>query len=246
MVYQMRAAGSWMRARLQQLVLPTSCVACGSPGESMRLDLCASCAAELPINLQACRHCGIPLTSHDAHNADICGACLRRPPPYALSFCAYRYAYPIEHFVHALKYGHVLAQARVLGELLAEYLSQRRQDAWPTYFMPVPLATARFRERGYNQALELGRFVERALNLPMRTDVLVRDRHTAAQVGLSRRERRKNLRGAFAVLKLPSKHVAILDDVVTTGSTVNEVARTLRRAGAERVEVWAVARATLK
>lgn len=243
MVYHLKQRGRQALTRLHSLLLPATCLACGGRGDGLLMDLCRECSVELPVNVQACRRCAIPL---QGNGAEICGACLRRPPRQESSYCAYRYAYPIEHFVRALKYGRSLAHARVLGELLASYLKQRHAALWPTCFIPVPLATRRYRERGYNQVIELGRFLERSLAIPMRTDVMVRTRHTIEQAGLSRNERRKNLRRAFAVVKELPPHVAILDDVITTGSTVNEIAYTLRRAGVERVEVWAVARAVMK
>jgi len=244
LVYQFGWRPNRLIARLQGYLLPATCLACGGRGQRPVLDLCVACAAELPLNTQACQRCAIPLQGAEA---TLCGACLRRAPQYELSYCAYHYAYPIQHFVRGFKYGHSVAHARVLGELLATYLRQHHLAPWPECFIPVPLAAERYRERGYNQATELGRVLERALAMPMRTDVLARTRHTAEQAGLSRRERRKNLRRAFTVTaaELP-QHIAILDDVVTTGSTANEIARTLKRAGIKRVEVWAVARVVMK
>jgi ComF family protein len=146
--------------------------------------------------------------------------------------------------VRALKYHSALAYARVLGELLAAHLSDAHRPRLPEVLLPVPLAPRRFRERGYNQAIELGRYLERGLDVPMRADLLVRIRETREQAGLPRRERRKNIRGAFALRQpITVSHVALIDDVITTGSTVNELARLLKANGVERVEVWAVARA---
>jgi ComF family protein len=110
--------------------------------------------------------------------------------------------------------------------------------------VPVPLADQRFRERGFNQAIEIGRELELQLSIPLRCDVVARIRDTREQAGLDRKGRRKNVRNAFKVLRpMDAQRIAILDDVVTTGSTVNELARVLRKAGAEHIEVWAVARA---
>jgi ComF family protein len=146
--------------------------------------------------------------------------------------------------VRAVKYHGAVAHARVLGELLAARLRARPLPCWPEVLLPVPLAPRRFRERGYNQAIELARGLERRLSIPLRTDVLVRVRETREQAGLPRSERRKNLRAAFAVRgPLQAMHVALVDDVITTGSTVNELAKMLKAAGVRRVEVWAVARA---
>jgi ComF family protein len=168
---------------------------------------------------------------------------LRRPPRFDASYCPFRYAYPVDRLVQGIKYRGAVAPDRVLGELVARGV-QHRNEALPEILVPVPLGQQRFRQRGYNQAIELGRWLEKRLGIPMRTDLVARMRETSEQARLDRRERRKNIRGAFAVLReLPATNIAIIDDVITTGSTVSELTRVLKRAGAKRVEVWAVARA---
>lgn len=235
MVYRLL---NWM----QRTLLTPTCVACGSRGGEL-VDLCDGCHQALQINLHCCRRCAIALPDTQA---ELCGTCLRRPTRYQCSYCAFEYGYPVAQFVRSLKYRHSPSHARVLGKLLAAYLQQHHQGNWPDCIVPVPLSAQRYRQRGFNQAIEIGRFVETALKVRMNTRLLSRVRHTIEQAGLSRRERQKNLRNAFVIAasQVP-KHVAILDDVVTTGSTVNEIARTLKRAGVEIIEVWAVARASL-
>jgi ComF family protein len=234
--------------RAQQWLLPSCCIACGGPG-GMRLDghhapldLCAACYRQLPFNLQACLHCGLPL--YGTTGELICGHCLRKPPHYQRSYCAFEYRYPLAPLIRNFKYGAALAAARVLGELLTQHLRQTHQGPWPTCIIPMPLHASRYRSRGYNQVIELGRHLQRCLHLPLRLDLVTRARATAEQAGLSRRERRKNLRRAFnaTTVSLP-QHVAVLDDVITTGSTVNELAYTLGKAGVAYVEVWGLARA---
>jgi ComF family protein len=127
--------------------------------------------------------------------------------------------------------------------LLANYLRAGRGDDWPECFVPVPLHAARYRQRGYNQVIEIGKYLQQALPVPMRTDLVTRKRNTVEQTGLSRRARRSNLRRAFVTHGPMPKHIALLDDVITTGSTVNELSRILKNAGVERIEVWGVARA---
>lgn len=227
----------------QRTLLTPTCIACGNHG-SDSLDLCTACHQDLQFNTRCCQRCAIPLPATDAA---LCGACLRRPPRYQASYCAFEYGYPIAQFVRSLKYRHSPSHAQVLGKLLADYLREHHQGEWPECIIPVPLSSPRYRQRGFNQAIEIGRFIESSLKVKMNTALLLRARHTIEQAGLSRRERRKNLRNAFAVThdEMP-QHVAILDDVVTTGSTVNEITRTLKRAGVKIIEVWAVARAPLK
>ncbi len=191
--------------------------------------------------------CAQPLQGEcvgDAMNSLQCGVCLRRPRRFDAACCPFRYAYPLDHLVRALKYHGGIAQGRVLGELLAQRIQRTRTDPLPDLLLPVPLAPRRFRERGYNQAIELARCLERRLRIPLRADLVARVRETREQAALRRSERRRNIRRAFEVTgKFSAGHLAIVDDVVTTGSTVNELARVLKRAGATKIEVWAVARA---
>jgi ComF family protein len=238
MVYQIIKGFEWIAGAW----LPSTCIACANRG-SRTLDLCTACRNDLPLNRCFCPRCAIPITIDDA----LCGSCLRAPPRYQASYCAFEYKYPVAEFVRAFKYGHRLAHARILGSLLADYVKANHRDEWPRCIVPVPLSSQRFHDRGFNQAIELGRIMEAMLDIPLNTRLLERVRHTVEQAGLSRRERKKNLRNAFAVVSnvIPD-HIAILDDVVTTGSTMNEIARTLKRAGVKDIEVWAVARAPLK
>jgi ComF family protein len=234
----------WMSKALEwteSTLFPPTCVLCADPGQGTRLDLCAGCAHDLPLNTCACPQCGEPLPESAATKQ--CGECLRHPPRFHAAHCAYRYGFPVDHLVRGLKYSGRMPYARVLGGLLAQQLV-RRLNAVPQCILPVPLAEQRFRERGFNQAIEIGRELEAQLAIPLRCDVVTRIRDTREQAGLDRKGRRKNVRNAFKVLRpLNAQRIAILDDVVTTGSTVNELARVLRKAGTEHIEVWAVARA---
>ena len=233
---------AWAK-RIQHVLWPSTCVLCGQRGRPAQ-DLCAGCESELPLNTPACKCCAQPLP-RSAVESPRCGACLRRQPAFDTSHIPFHYGYPIAHLIHALKYRGKIACGRVLGELVAGRI-RLREGGLPHCIVPVPLATNRYRERGYNQSIELGLPLERILGVPMRTDLAMRTRATREQAELSRKDRRMNVRGAFRVQRvLPGSHVAILDDVVTTGSTVNELAKALRRAGASRIEVWAVARAGL-
>jgi ComF family protein len=225
---------------LGQLLAPATCVLCGGEGAVGR-DLCIGCEADLPDNDLACAVCAEPLPDGVGRSAR-CGACLIDPPPFETSFVPFRYAYPLDRLVLGLKFRNQLACGRVLGELFARRLLSSG-GTLPEAVVPVPLAPRRYRERGFNQATELALAIHRLTGVCVRTDVAVRQRETAEQAGLDRNARRKNMRGAFAAVRpLLARHIAILDDVVTTGSTVGELTAVLRRAGAERVEVWAIAR----
>ncbi len=213
------------------------CLLCGA-ATAEPAGLCAPCRGDLPRIAHPCPRCGEAM---GAPSALPCGHCQRHPPPFdeLVSACAWQA--PVTGFVGGLKFREQLPAARLLGHLLADAVSGRPP---PDVLLPVPLHARRLRQRGYNQAREIARFTARRLGLPIDPTLVKRTRPTPPQQGLHARERRRNLRGAFALTgALPGKHVAIVDDVVTTGSTVGEIARLLRRAGAERVVVWAAARA---
>jgi ComF family protein len=156
---------------------------------------------------------------------------------------AFRYAYPVDRLVQGLKYRGEASYGRVLGALLAQRLVARAARP-PQALIPMPLSLQRYRARGFNQSHELALPLAKALHAPIRADLVVRQRETQEQAGLGALERRRNVRGAFTLCRpLELQHVAIIDDVMTTGSTANEVAKVLRRGGAMNVEVWCVARA---
>jgi ComF family protein len=205
------------------------------------LDLCAGCEADLPLNDKACEHCAEPLPP--AHSAlALCGRCLLRPPVFDACVAPFRYAFPVDRMIQGLKYRGELVYGRVLGQLLARHLARR--ESRPELVIPVPLGLARYRERGFNQARELALPVCKAFGLTLSSDLISRHRETQEQASLDRNERLKNTQHAFALTApLTARHVAIVDDVVTTGSTANEISKVLRAAGVEWIEVWAVARA---
>jgi len=232
-----REALSNFGRRLQHWLLPLRCLLCGAPG-SNGIDLCAGCVADLPRNRSCCARCALPL----AVPAALCGECQRRPPPWDAAWAPFRYAWPLDRLESRYKFGRDLAAGRVLSTL---WQAEPRAVALPELLVPVPLHRGRLRQRGYNQALELAKPLAKALGIPLRHDLLQRQRATPAQTELDAITRRHNVRGAFAVrsaVPLPT-HVTILDDVMTTGATLAECTRVLKRAGAKRVDVWALARA---
>jgi ComF family protein len=227
---------SWRRVHFA--LLPPHCLLCGQSG-SHRRDLCDACAADLVRNRIACPRCALPTETP----APLCGECLLHEPPFATAFAPFVYASPLDQLVTRLKFGRNLAAGRVLSELWIDAL-RAASPSLPDALIPVPLHPERLRERGYNQALELARPLAKAFEIRLCDAVLVRTRATAAQSNLDAPERHRNLRGAFTIADgvLPA-HVAIVDDVMTTGATLRECARTLLRAGAERVDAWVLARA---
>ena len=230
---------NWLE-KLQFALFPPRCLLCGGPG-SDRYDLCHDCAGVLPRAGVACPTCALPLP--DAAPATDCGRCRQRRPPFAATHAAFVYGPPLDRLVQELKFGQRLSHARLLGELLARHLVTV-DGPRPELLLPVPLHPRRQRGRGFNQALELARPITQRLGVRLVADGCRRLRDTAAQSGLDAVSRRRNVRGAFAVnTPVGGRRVALIDDVVTTGHTVTELARVVAAAGAERVEVWCVARA---
>ncbi|MBO9716367.1 MAG: ComF family protein [Pseudoxanthomonas sp.] len=220
--------------RLARRALPLRCLACGEPGDD-GLDLCAACHAALPLNRNACLRCALPLAAPGT-----CGRCLSRPPPLHAVHAAFAYAAPLDRLLPRYKFHQDLAAGHLLAQLMAHALAGCER---PQGLVPVPLHRARLRQRGYDQALELARPLASTLRLPLHVDLLQRVRATPAQSQLDATARRRNLRGAFGVTGRPlPAHVALVDDVMTTGATLHAAAAALRRAGVARVDAWVCAR----
>ncbi len=223
-----------------RFLLPPRCVLCGV--EAGIADLCASCVALLEENTSACARCAQPLPQP----APLCGACLRKLPAFDAAYAGFVYQEPFAHLVQKLKFNQSLSCARALGARWAvsfREVRSRDTQALPAALIPIPLHRSRLRQRGYNQALELARELEGQFSIPILREGLIRTRATAPMPGLDLEERRRNLRDAFAVgaVELP-KRVALVDDVMTTGATLAEATKTLKRVGVEWVELWVLAR----
>lgn len=211
---------------------------CGDPGIDDR-DLCGPCRSALPYRKHSCIRCAASLS---AKSDLVCGTCLKHPPLFDTAVAAFDYEEPVRHLIHGLKFQRRYPYGRLLGGLLADMLTER-QDL-PQTLMPVPLHPARYRERGFNHTVEIAREISRRLGVPLDVRTARRTRATRAQVGLSAKERARNMKSAFELVEpCIARHVALIDDVVTTGATVNELARVLKKNGTERVEIWACARA---
>lgn len=199
--------------------------------------LCAPCEAELPHLVGTlCRQCATPIPTPDG---TICGACLAAPPKFDRLIAPFAYVFPIDALIHALKYGGRLVVARLLASALAALI-----DEPVDLVVPMPLSDARLRERGYNQAHEIARHIGRAKGLDISTSLCRRVMDTPPQAMMPWRERARNVRGAFVCdADLHGRRVAVIDDVATTGATLNELSRVLKRAGASHVSGWSAARA---
>lgn len=168
----------------------------------------------------------------------MCGHCLRKPPRFARTVAAYAYAFPVDKLIQAYKFGASLQLARSLAERMLPHIAVR-----PDCIVPMPLHPLRLRERGFNQSLLLARELGAQLDLPVLAQACLRTRNTAPQSELPWKERGKNMRKAFvAGAAVAGRHVAVVDDVMTTGASLNELAQALRHAGATEVSTWVVAR----
>lgn len=227
--------------RLLLTVYPPRCVLCGAAGMD-DMDICEHCYRNLPWLESACTQCALPLARHSGNHLK-CGRCLQKPPAFDHSLSLFSYEQDVIRLIHQLKFYEKLVCARLLGGMLVAAIKQHG-TALPDCILPVPLYRTRLRRRGFNQSIELARPVASAFRLPLEIQSVIRRRDTHSQTGLDKKQRRRNIRGAFKTVKsMDCKHVAILDDVVTTTSTVNELASLLKRAGVRRVDVWSIARA---
>jgi ComF family protein len=225
--------------KVDNWLYPPVCLICGLAGRD-HLDCCAGCAADLPRLAARCRRCSLEM----AREVELCGRCTTRLPAFGSAWSGFAYRGEIERLVQAFKFHRDLAAGRVLASLLAVELA-RLGAARPDLLVPVPLHHRRRLVRGFNQAELLCRDLGSHFSgLPWHS-ALYRRRATRAQSDLPADHRRGNVRGAFGFRSLPPgvAHVALVDDVMTTGSTLDECARVLRRAGVRRVDVWVVARA---
>jgi len=214
-------------------LLPQDCYVCGQNSDDRQI--CADCAAALPhLAGPLCPVCALPTPA-----GAVCGACQATPPHFDATCAAFSYAFPVDHLVQGLKYRHRLPLAGWLANELARCVSSSRVDC----VLPLPLSAQRMKERGFNQAQEIARPLAQHLGLPLISDACVRVLNGAPQASLPWKERQANIRNAFECrVDLTGKAIAVVDDVMTTGATLNEFARTLKLHGALRVENWVAAR----
>ncbi len=250
--------------RLGDALLPPCCTLCGCATEGALL--CLPCTADLPWNTRSCPGCALPQISTSSSTfsatsstgdisvaqaprllaeAALCPACLRRPRAFDRADAAFVLRAPVQQAIHALKYQAKFFQSPLLASAAAMRLGLREQPL-PTLLIPVPLHWRRQWQRGYNQSLELARVYGQALGIAVDGRCAVRRLATVDQIGQTAAQRRKNLHGAFAVsARVKGQHVACIDDVMTTGATLEELARACKTAGAASVEAWAIARQPL-
>lgn len=235
MAYYLKKLSLWL--------LPYVCVLCGKLSKRLQ-DICPQCLNELPKLPTACPRCAKPVTP-----GLLCPFCLKENPFYDNTYALFIYQSPITHLIMNLKFGQNLTFARILGELLAEQIKNQwyRNLPLPEAIIPIPLHPLRLKERGFNQAVEIARPVAKQLRLPVVLNKCQRVKYTSAQAMLPARDRVKNTQNAFQISPdFSYRHVAVIDDVITTGQTMNEFCRTLKLAGVEKIDVWCCARSIQK
>jgi len=213
------------------------CVICLTPATTE--GICTGCRGELPFNRHACPQCGYPLPP--AAEEMVCGRCQRARPPFTRTLAPWVYRFPVNTLISRYKFQGDRAGGRALSQLMANEL-RRLEQPLPDCLVPCPLHPPRYRTRGFNQAADIAQWLGTELGIPVAHDLCRRTTMHAPQASLGRHQRLRNLRGSFQLRKVPPAHVAVIDDVMTTGATVSALARLLLAGGAQRVDVWVLAR----
>lgn len=218
------------------------CLLCGETTDTPQ-PICTPCESELPWLGDQCSICALPLPMAGLR----CGQCATQPPAFERVLAPWAYDFPIDSLIARFKHQAKWPLGRLMGELLAQSLQHHFNEGLepPDALVPVPLANRRLRQRGFNQASMLARWLSATLKIPCEEQLLRRVQDTPAQQALDARARRRNLRQAFAITPdavLGNRHLALVDDVLTTGATAQALARLLLDAGAARVDVYCLAR----
>lgn len=224
------------------LKITHSCLLCDETADTPR-PICAACELDLSWLEGQCLHCAVPMPQFGL----VCGSCLKRRPAFRRVVVPWRYDFPVDALVTRFKHQGKWPLGHLLGELLADHLAHAFDEGLqrPDLLLPVPLASRRLRQRGFNQAAMLARWLSERLQLPVADNLLQRIRDTPAQQQLDAAARKRNLRRAFAVSRpgqLEGRQLALVDDVLTTGATADALARLLLAAGAASVDVYCLAR----
>ncbi len=235
--------------KLLDFLYPPGCQLCGDKLNLLYAgQLCAACAVDILHNKSACQLCAEPLNKPDMaliSGFDICGQCIKTPPIYDICWSPFIYAQPLEWMIQQLKFNAKLNFAPLLSNLMqAQLIRYLYKNKKPDVIIPMPLHKRRLQQRGFNQAFLLLQPMLKALDLRVDLNACERIRDTPHQTGKNARQRKLNIKNAFTFNnKQNYQHVVIFDDVVTTGSSVSELSKTLKHAGVKRVDVWCLARA---
>lgn len=220
----------------------SNCSFCGL-GKTL-YGVCAPCLSAIELAGDSCSRCAsmITLSPNSDQTQSHCGECIKKPPAYQKVIAATRYKFPVDKALSELKFNNQLHYARSLGHILADKVKQEYQDtSLPQALVAIPLHPKRLSERGFNQSMIIAKQLSKSLNIPL-NHALTRIKDTPHQIGLSEKQRRQNLKGAFHLQQPLPEHIAIIDDVVTTGSTVNEATTLCLQNNVRRVDIWCLAK----
>lgn len=219
-------------------IFPNKCADCDNQIDR-DLVFCSKCKAKLPFLINSCDQCGQPFANSEHA---ICGRCIGSPPAFDSCFCPFEFSSPISDQIRKLKYNEQPQIATRLGSLFSSMASSNNIDL-PDALVYVPMHINKLQTRGYNQAFELAKAISEHLKIPLIRRAIRKTRPTSDQAGLTRLHRKSNLVNTFRINKpIPFKHVAIIDDVITTGATVEEISKILKKNGVDYVQVWGIAR----
>ncbi len=224
----------------QRIRLPSICILCKQFHKSS-LAVCTACTDLLPTLESVCTYCAFPLPDNDYL---ICGYCIKKPPHFDSTTIGYRFEEPLRSLVHHFKYQNGLYLGAFLGQLI--FNAWQKQPSYPQCLIPVPMHPKKLKSRGFNQTVILTRFLAKRMQLPYDLRSCQKTVNTTPQAELNGKKRSKNIQGAFTVKPLPYTHVALIDDLLTTGSTVNELAKLLKKSGVQQVDIWCCARTVKK
>jgi len=215
-----------------------SCVLCAQKAD-LPVELCTPCKAVLLDESNRCQRCGVGMP----YGSGSCGRCQHRPPEYDHCEAVLGYTLEAGQLIRQLKYNQKTSISQVMAYLLAEHL-QKHREVLPEAIIPVPIHRNRLYRRGFNQTMEIAKYLGQFLDVPVDYKSCQRTKQVESQTQLGMSARRNNVKGVFRLIRpIEYQHVAILDDVVTTGATVEELTHVLKEAGVKNVEVWCCVRA---
>ncbi|MGI9280673.1 MAG: ComF family protein [Endozoicomonas sp.] len=231
----------WLKFRQ---FISISCLLCRAD-TPMNQPVCRLCIHSLPVAEKHCQSCGIPVLPS---SSEFCARCLQKKPVFDSCYSAFNYEFPIDHLLKQIKHHQQLIYLSPLTHQLSRtLLHQYDGREWPQAILPVPLHNKRLRTRGFDQTLILSRQLVKNLHayqkMKLETHLIRRQKHTDPQQGLQASKRKSNIKNAFSLTGTPDyEYLAIVDDVVTTGETVSEITRLLKKHGVKRVDIWCLAR----
>ncbi|HEY0268818.1 MAG TPA: ComF family protein [Methyloradius sp.] len=223
----------WLK--FNQFLFPQACLLCAA-SDGGELAICQDCLTDLPRHtIDQCPQCALP-----AYQNQLCGHCIASPPAFDTTNALFRYEFPVDAMLQRYKYQHLLNMAQTFAQMILNDLPNAKL---PDLIIPMPLHPLRLKERGFNQSLEIARIVGKTLNIKVDAQVCSRIKPSPPQASLPLKERVKNMQSAFACnTTLDGLNIALIDDVMTTGASLNSLSKTVKKAGASNVECWVVAR----